>query len=71
MPSWGGGGSLQYPSNVNYPHVEYGSLKGSSNLQKNLQLHLTWKVTSINLHKNTFQKPWIQTSHVSMIILLA
>ena len=31
---------------------------GPSNLHTNLQLHLTWNVTALSLHKNTFQKPW-------------
>jgi len=33
-------------------------LKGSSNLHNNIQLHLTWKLTTISLHQKTFQKPW-------------
>jgi len=44
-------------------------LKGSSNLHKNLQLHITWKLTAINLQKNTFQKLWDLAS-LSRVTLL-
>jgi hypothetical protein len=55
-------GNLQYPSNVNYHHFEYERLKVSSNLRKNLQLHLTWKLTAISSQQNIFQKPRNQAS---------
>ena len=50
------GGSLKYLCNVNYLHFEYESLNGSSNLYKNIQLHLTWKVTAISPQQYTFQE---------------
>ena len=50
------GGSLKYLSNVNYLHFEYEILNGSSNLYKNIQLHLTWKVTAVSPQQHTFQE---------------
>lgn len=50
--------SLKYPSNVNKLHFEYENLRGSSNLHKNLQLHVTWKLTALNLQEKIFQKSW-------------
>jgi len=43
-------------------HVEYESFSNSRNVNKNLELHLTWKLTAISLQEDTFQKPWNQAS---------
>jgi len=55
-------GSLQYLSKANYLNIEHESLRGSSNLHNNFQLHLTWKLTAISPQQNTYQKPWNQAS---------
>jgi len=43
-------------------HVEYESFSNSRNVNRNLEMHLTWKLTAIRLQKDTFQKPWNQAS---------
>ena len=38
-------------------HVEYERFSNSRNVNKNFELHVTWKLTAIRLQKDTFQKP--------------